>query len=280
MSFVDSPGFNRFITTVIIIAALVVGLETYHPLMERYHNLFSWLNNIILGIFALEVVLRFAATWPNPRHYFQSGWNLFDLAIVISSLIPGAAAYAPAMRLLRLLRVLRLVRAVPELQVILGALIRSIPAMGYVLLLLGLIVYMYAVAGVFLFGKNDPVHFRDLHTSLLTLFGSLTLEGWIDLMNIQFYGCDKVELPFPEQCTAPHPSPLAAVLFFVSFVMLGTMIFLNLLVGIVVNSMDEVRKSHERQKAGELEGDFNQIQDKLAEVQTLLQSFEDRWKPR
>ena len=275
---VESAGFNRFITAVIVFAALLIGLETYQPVMQQYGEFLHLLNNIVLGVFVLEALLRFAATWPNVGRYFRNGWNMFDLAIVVLSLLPMSAAYAPVVRLIRLLRVLRLIRAIPELQVILGALLKSIPSMGYVLLLLMLFLYVYAVAGVFLFGHNDPVHFRDLHTALITLFKTLTGEGWTDFLDAAFYGCQRFELPFPEQCTQPQASPLVAVIYFVSYILLGTMIFLNLIVGIVVNSIDEVRKNQERKQAGELETDFNQIQDKLSEVQELLQTFENKWK--
>ncbi|MDX2008366.1 MAG: ion transporter [Meiothermus sp.] len=276
-SVVESSVFNRFITGVIVFAALLIGLETYQPLMERYVETFHLLNNLVLGVFVLEAALRFAATWPGVGRYFRSGWNIFDLVIIVLSLLPFSAAYAPVVRLIRLLRVLRLVRAVPELQVILGALLRSIPSMGYVLLLLMLFLYVYAVAGVFLFGPNDPVHFRDLHTALLTLFKTLTGEGWTDFLDAAFYGCQRFELPFPEQCTQPQAAPLLAVVYFVSYILLGTMIFLNLIVGIVVNSIDEVRKNQERKKASEQALEFNQIQEKLSEVQQMLQGFEDRW---
>jgi voltage-gated sodium channel len=276
-TFVESPAFNRFVTAVIVLAALLIGLETYTPVVERFGELLRWSNTFILGIFAIEVALRFAATWPQPGRFVRHGWNLFDLSIVLLSLLPGLAAFTPAVRLIRLLRVLRLLRTVPELQVILGALLRSIPAMSYVLLLLLLFLYVYAVIGVSLFGQNDPVHFRDLHTALLTLFKTLTGEGWIDFFDIGFYGCDRIELPFSDQCTQPQATPLVAVLYFTSYIVLGTMIFLNLLVGIVVNSMDEVRKNHERFRADDRARAFNEIQTKLFEVQQLLQRFEDRW---
>ena len=275
---VESAGFNGVITGVIVFTAALIGLETYQPLMERYGSTFELLNNVVLGIFVLEAVLRLLATWPAVGRYFRNGWNLFDLTIVILSLLPGLHMYAPVVRLIRLLRVLRLVRAIPELQVILGALFRSIPSMGYVLLLLLLFVYVYAVAGVFLFGPNDPVHFRDLHTALLTLFKTLTGEGWTNFLDAAFYGCQRFALPFPEACTQPQAMPLVSVVYFVSFILLGTMIFLNLIVGIVVSSIEDVRKEQDQQQTGALEVEFNQIQDKVTELQGLLQTFENKWK--
>ncbi len=276
---VESASFNRLVTSVILFAGLLVGLETYPPLMERYGPTLHLFNNLVLAIFALEVVLRMGALWPRPLHYFRSGWNVFDFLIVVGSLLPGLGAYAPAMRLLRLLRVLRLIRTLPDLQIILGALLRSIPSIGYVLVLMLLLLYVYAVAGVFLFGSNDPFHFGNLHTALLTLFSILTLEGWVDVLRIQYFGCERFELPDPTLCTKPQAQPLLAVGYMVSFVLLGTLIFLNLLVGIVVNSMDEMRKSlHTAQNphASEMEQKLQEAQSKLNEALALLQSLKPK----
>ena len=273
---VESAAFNRLVTAIILFAAVLVGLETYPPLMEHYGPTLHLLNNVVLAIFALEVLLRMGALWPRPLRYFRSGWNVFDFLIVVGSLLPGLGAYAPAMRLLRLLRVLRLIRTLPDLQVILGALLRSIPSIGYVLVLMLLLLYVYAVAGVFLFGANDPFHFGNLHTALLTLFSILTLEGWVDVLRIQYFGCERFELPDPALCTKPQAQPLLAVGYMVSFVLLGTLVFLNLLVGIVVNSMDEMRKSLQEARApapGSLESHLQEVQAKLNEAQELIKAL-------
>jgi voltage-gated sodium channel len=269
---VASAPFNRFVTGVIVFAAVLVGLETYPPLMARYGPALHLLNDLVLAIFALEVLLRMGALWPRPLRYFLDGWNVFDFLIVVGSLLPGLGAYAVAARLLRLLRVLRLIRTLPDLQIILGALLRSIPSIGYVLLLMLLLLYVYAVAGVFLFGANDPFHFGNLHTALLTLFSILTLEGWVDVLRIQYFGCARFELPNPALCTQPQAQPLVAVVYMVSFVLLGTLVFLNLLVGIIVNSMDEMRKSLQERKApsSDLEARLEEVQAKLDEAQELL----------
>ncbi len=273
---VESVQFNRFVTAIILFAAVLVGLETYPALMERYGPTLYMLNNLVLTIFTIEVVLRMGAEWPRPLRYFRNGWNVFDFTIVALSLLPGLGAYALAARLLRLLRVLRLIRTLPDLQIILGALLRSIPSIGYVLVLMLLLLYVYAVAGVFLFGANDPFHFGSLHTALLTLFSILTLEGWVDVLHIQYFGCERFELPDPALCTQPIAQPLVAVGYMVSFVLLGTLVFLNLLVGIVVNSMDEMRKSLQESKSPmptSLERQLLEVQARLSEAQALLESL-------
>ncbi|MCS7058101.1 MAG: ion transporter [Meiothermus sp.] len=268
-SLVDSVPFNRGVTAIILFAAGLVGLETYPGLLEAHGTLLKQLNQLVLILFVLELLLRFGAEWPHPLRFFR-GWNLFDLAIVVLSLLPGLGEYAVAARLLRLLRVLRLIRTLPDLQVILGALLRSIPSIGYVLVLLLLLLYVYAVAGVFLFGSNDPFHFGNLHKALLTLFSILTLEGWVEVFRIQYFGCGRFALPEPELCTAPQAQPLVATAYMLSFVLLGTLIFLNLLVGIVVNSMDEMRKTL-RQPPTESEEVSEAVEERLREALALLQ---------
>ncbi|WP_245958864.1 ion transporter [Meiothermus luteus] len=268
-SLVESAPFNRGVTAAILFAAGLVGLETYPELLEAHGALLKQLNHLVLSLFVVELLLRFAAEWPHPLRFFR-GWNLFDLTIVALSLLPGLGEYAVAARLLRLLRVLRLIRTLPELQVILGALLRSIPSIGYVFVLLLLLLYVYAVAGVFLFGANDPFHFGNLHKALLTLFGILTLEGWVEVFRIQYFGCQEFALPQPELCTAPQAQPLAAAVYMLSFVLLGTLIFLNLLVGIVVNSMDEMRKTLHQPPAGSEEAQAA-IEERLKEALALLQ---------
>ncbi|RDI95055.1 ion transporter [Meiothermus sp. QL-1] len=264
----ESAPFNRVVTALILLAAALVGLETYPELLD--HPALTTLNQLVLGLFALEVLLRFGAEWPRPARFFQNGWNLFDLGIVTLSLLPDLGGYAVAARMLRLLRVLRLIRTLPDLQVILGALLRSIPSIGYVLVLMLLLLYLYAVAGVFLFGRNDPFHFGNLHTALLTLFSILTLEGWVEVFRAQYFGCQRFTLPEPALCTEPQAQPLVATIYMLSFVLLGTLIFLNLLVGIVVNSMDEMRKTLQKQSSTQNNA-IELLEAKLREAQALLE---------
>ncbi|MDM7324683.1 MAG: ion transporter [Thermus sp.] len=241
---VEGGPFQTLSVAVILLAALLVGLETYPGVVQALPWL-PWGNALVLGFFILEAFLRFVATWPRVQRYFGDGWNLFDLVVILASFLPETGAFAPVARVLRLLKVLRLVRFAEELQIILLALVRAVPAMSYVILLLFLHFYVFAAAGVFLFRENDPVHFANLHTALLTLFRVMTLEDWTDVMYTQMYGCDRYGYGFAEGlCTHPRAMPWAAF-YFVVFVLLGTVIFLNLFVGIIVNTMDEMRRRHQ-----------------------------------
>ncbi len=270
----ESPRFNHFITGVILFTAVLVGLETYPQIMQRYGDLLHLFNNVVLWIFTLEVILRILAEGRKPWRYFQNGWNVFDFVIVAAAFLPGISDYVLVVRLLRLLRVLRLLRTVPDLQMIIGALLRALPSMGYVVMLISLLFYVYGVAGVFLFRSNDPVHFGNLQMSLLSLFRVLTLEDWTDIMYTQLYGCALYGYgAFEELCVTPQAMPLISPLFFVTFVLIATMIFLNLFIGIIVNSMDEMRKQREIDKvpaATPVTADLDALEEHISAMQTLL----------
>jgi voltage-gated sodium channel len=163
--------------------------------------------------------------------------------VTVLCVLPLNSNFVQVLRLGRVARSLRLVSALPRLQMIVGALLRSLPSFGWITLLLFTMLYTYSVMGVHLFGANDPEHFGSLWSSLLTMFGVLTLEGWLDLMRDQMNG-----LPKPDGSPG-IASPIAAPVFFVTFIMTGTMIFLNLLVGVIVNSMSELPDG-ERDDAG------------------------------
>ena len=238
--------FQNFIIGVILGAGVLVGLETYPEVMARHGDLLHLLDKVVLGIFVVEILMKMGAQGRRPWRFFHDPWNVFDFVIVAAAFVPEVGPFSMVLRLARLLRVLRLVRAVPRLQILVSALLKSIPSMLYVSILLGLIFYMYAVAATFIFAKNDPVHFGNLQLSLLSLFRAVTLEDWTDLMYTQMYGCLEYGYGHHEHlCTDPRPFPLLAPFFFVSFVLIGTMIVLNLFIGVIVNGMDEARREEE-----------------------------------
>ena len=182
----------------------------------------------------------------NPFNYFKNPWNVFDFTIVVACLLEPfldlGGAFLPVLRLARILRVLRLVTAIPKLQLLVTCLLKSLPSMFYVSILLFLLFYIYGAMAVFLFGENDPIHFRNLQTSILSLFRVVTLEDWTDVMYINMYGSNQYGYTAEDLAKwnpASSGSPLWAALFFVSFVLIGTMIVLNLVIGVIMNSMDE-----------------------------------------
>jgi voltage-gated sodium channel len=242
----DASWFQNFITAVILLAGVVVGIETYPSVVEEHGTVLHFLNEAILWIFVVEVVVKMGAEGKRPWRYFLDPWNVFDFVIVAVCFLPVDAQYVAVLRLARLMRVLKLVRALPKLQILVSALLKSIPSMGYVALLLSLLFYVYSVAAVFLFGPNDPVHFESLPLAMLSLFRVVTGEDWTDIMYIAMYGCANYGYDGMEQlCTQSQSSPVFGALFFVSFMLLGAMVILNLFIGVIMGGMDEAKKETE-----------------------------------
>jgi len=245
-SIVNSKIFQRLILVTILLAGVVVGVQTYKAFAREHAIVLNTLDSLILGIFVIEAVIKILAEGNRPQNYFRNPWNIFDFIIVVACLLGPVinlgADFLPVLRLARILRVLRLVSAIPKLQLLVSCLLRSLPSMFYVSILLFLLFYIYGTMAVFLFAENDPIHFRNLQTSILSLFRVVTLEDWTDVMYINMYGSENYGYSSndlakwtPISCS----SPLGGALFFVSFVLIGTMIVLNLVIGVIMNSMDE-----------------------------------------
>lgn len=223
---VESKAFQSTIIGLILLASALVGVETYGGFAREHHRLLQWLEWFVIGAFALEVVLKLIACGSKPWKYFQDPWNIFDFSIVVVCFLPFGGSYAAILRLVRIARVLRLVTALPKLRVIVGALIKSVPAMGYIAMLMGLHFYVYAVLGTTAFRAVDPANFGSLHITMLTLFKVVTLENWSSLM----------------QPSMNAGFSTLAPLYFITFILMGTMLMLNLVIGVVINSMEEVRQ--------------------------------------
>jgi len=220
---VGHKAFDVSIVVLILINAVILGLETSAMFVAAYGQWLEWGHDIILGLFIAEAALKITAVAPRWRAYFGDGWNLFDFSIIVLSVIPATGQLAMIARLARLLRVLRLISTIPELRLIVETLVRSIPSMGHVLMLMSIIFYIYAVAGYHMFHEHDPTHWRSLGISLLTLFRVVTLEDWTDVMY-----------------TAMEWHPLAWI-YFVSFVICGTFVIINLFIAVVLNNLEEAK---------------------------------------
>jgi voltage-gated sodium channel len=227
---IDSVVFQRFVLGLILVAGVLVGLETNAALMAQIGPWLGAADRLVLALFVVELLVRFGAHGARPWRFFRDPWNLFDFAIVAFCLLPLGAEYSAVLRLARVLRVLRLITALPRLQILVTALLKSIPSMAYVGVLLVVLFYVYAVVGVSLFGKADPAHFGSLGASALALFQVVTLEGWADIMRTQL---------------AAGPGTILTIGYFISFILLGTMITLNLLIGVIVTGMEEARQEME-----------------------------------
>ncbi|MCC5829687.1 MAG: ion transporter [Phycisphaeraceae bacterium] len=293
---VNTKWFDRFILGVILAAAAVVGLETDRDIVARHGDLLYALDAMILGIFVVEALMKMAQHGRHFRRYFDDPWNIFDFTIVAVCLLPLGGPYVAVIRLARVLRTLRLISNIPRLQLLVSALIHSLPSMVYVGMLLGILFYVYAVLGVFLFGANDPGHFGTLPRAMMTLIRIVTLEDWTDVMYIQVFSSELIE---PELAgttdlpVEPRGQPILGAIYCISFVLLGTMIMLNLFIGVIINSMKEAqdeRAAMERKRneaafghisiADELhlmEAQFLKLQEQLIRVRTMAR-VEDKGK--
>lgn len=222
---VDSDRFATAIAAVIVVNAVVLGLETYPDVMDAYGDLLVLLNEICFAVFVVELVLRLASYGRNIRDFFRSGWNVFDLVVIGAVFIPGVREQAQLLRLLRLARIVRLVRYLPDARILILTVIKSIPSLFSVVVLTVLLLFVYGMVGWSLFGTALPESWGTIGRSMLTLFILLTLENFPTYL---------------EQAEAVSPY---AVVFFISYVLLAAFVVFNLLIGIVIGSMERARES-------------------------------------
>ena len=243
--------FTTLMTTVILAAGVSVGLSTDAAIVSRYGPYLTVADGFILFIFVAEVGLKVVAEGLTPWRYFHDPWNSFDFTVVALSvsLAGGSdAGIVTILRLLRLLRVLRLMRAVPELQVIVSALISGLSSMAYITVILAVFYYFFAVVAVTFFGANDPFHFATLHVAALSLFQVTTFDAWYSTMTTTLYGCLAQPGNYPSLCSPDNNNAQFALgaLFFVVVAVVGGLVLLTLFIGVVTMSMEEANADERR----------------------------------
>ena len=214
----DTRWVQNFIVGVIVFNAIVLGMETSKPIMDVAGGLILFLDTLCLTIFVIELAAKLFAQGPA---FFRRGWNIFDFVIVGVSLIPGNGGLS-VLRALRILRVLRVISVVPSLRRVVEGFVTALPGMGSVFLLMGIVFYIGAVMATKLFGQAFPQWFGTLGQSGYTLFQIMTLESW------------SMGIVRPVMEVYPY-----AWAFFVPFIMVTTFAVVNLLVGLIVNSMQD-----------------------------------------
>jgi voltage-gated sodium channel len=250
--------FQWSIIAVIIISALLIGAKT-HDLPENVVTILSILDQAITIFFVIELIIRFIA-YKDKKNFFKSGWNIFDTIIVIGSLIPAGGSGVLLARLLRVFRVLRLVSMVPELRLLINALLKAIPRMGYIALLMFVIFYIYAAIGSIMFSTINSVLWGDVSISMLTLFRVATFEDWTDVMY---------------ETMVVHPM---SWIYFLSFIFLTAFIFLNMMVGTILEVMGKEHEAFIAESHGETgeEGQpasraqIDKLEKELKEIKQLL----------
>jgi len=244
-AFIDRPAFSNAILGVILFNAIILGMETSKPLMDAVGPLLITLDGLCLAIFVGEIV---AKLYVQRGQFFRDGWNLFDFIIVAVALVPAAQGLS-VLRALRILRLLRVVSVAPSLRRVIEGLLNALPGMGSVFLLMALIFYIGAVMASKLFGAAFPTWFGTLGKSGYSLFQIMTLESW------------SMGIVRPVMEVYPY-----AWMFFVPFILLTTFVVLNLVVGLVVNSMQDAHHVEAEAETGNYRDEVLSRLDKLEEM--------------
>ena len=254
--------FELFVISVIIFSALLVGAKTY-TIAEPFNRITVFFDWFITAFFLVEIAIRFLAE-QKKRHFFKDFWNLFDTTIVLFSLIPIENSEAAVIaRLIRVFRVLRMVSFIPELRILLASLIKALPQLGYVMLLMFIIFYIYAAVGSTLFSDINPELWGHIAISMLTLFRVMTFEDWTDVMY--------------ETMTVYDLSWI----YFISFIFFTAFAFLNMVIGIVVNVMEqEHAKVLKEEQAANHEPTLKDLDSKIETLQQQLALLIEKQSPR
>ncbi|MEM0966280.1 MAG: ion transporter [Verrucomicrobiota bacterium] len=247
---VESKRVQRFIIGVILVNALVLGMETSSEAMDRFGVILIVIDKLCLLVFLVEIGVKLAAY---RLHYFRNGWNWFDFLVVAVALVPGAGPWA-VLRSLRILRVLRLLTAVPSLKRVVAAFIHAIPGLSGVILVMSIFFYTMGVLATNLFGDAFPQWFGTLGASLFSLFQIMTLESW------------SMGIVRPVMETFPW-----SWAFFVPFIIVATFTILNLFIGIIVSTMQELSALPDpKLPKTDLKQTLLRMEKDLATVKTIL----------
>jgi len=257
----ESRTIQRLVIAVILVNAVLLGLETVPTINEPYGHILFQLDRLCLLIFVVELTLAIVAM--GPRGFFHEPWRVFDFIVVGIALVPATGAFS-ILRSLRVLRVLRLASASPRMRVVVSALLAAIPGMSSIIALLLLVFYVAAVMSTKLFGADFPDWFGSINASMYTLFQIMTLESW------------SMGIVRPVLEVFPY-----AWLFFVPFIMLATFTMLNLFIAVIVDAMqsqahvaqkEQMREIEElaEEKEQELHRDINSLRGEIRELKGML----------
>lgn len=258
---VESAQFINFIAVLIVINAILLGLETYPTVAIFYGTYIKLFDFLILAIFLIEIAMKL---YIYRGSFFRDGWNIFDFVIVVGSLIPAGGSMT-VLRTLRIFRVLRLMSIIPSMRRVLTALFHAIPGMTSILGIMFIIFYVAAVVATQVFGGHaDPQmqdYFGTMGNSMYTLFQVMTLEGWPDIAK-------------PTIALFPW-----AWVYFVLFIVITSFAILNLFVGIIVDAMDIIHDFENEDKGvkelvqnevGAVHQEIDQLRGDLTEIKKLL----------
>ncbi|MET0067482.1 MAG: ion transporter [Candidatus Thiodiazotropha sp.] len=253
--------FETFVILVIVISALMIGAKTY-PIPEAAAHILRFMDVGITLFFLAEIIIRILAE-ASLKRFFSKAWNIFDFIIVVASLVPVDDSEAALLgRLLRVFRVLRLVSIIPELRILLNAFVTAIPRMGYVSLLMFIIFYIYAAMGSMFFSAINPELWGNITISMLTLFRVATFEDWTDVMY-------ETMTVFPLSWS-----------FYLSFIFIVAFVFLNMMIGIVLETLQQEHEEFSRESGEGEAGEVHRIdlrteamEQRLTRIESMLEKL-------
>lgn len=239
---------QNVVIALILINAVLLGMETSPRIMASWGKLITTLDHAILTVFVVEIAsLLFARSW----RFFKDPWSVFDFVVVGIALIPASGPFA-VLRSLRVLRVLRLISKIPSIRKVVGALLGALPGMASVFALVMILFYVNAVIATKLFGQDFPELFGNLGLTFFTLFQVMTLEAW----------AGGVARPIME--VYPY-----AWIFFILFILTATFTVLNLFVAVIVNSLNAIHGQEESSKGNDMQTMRNELELMRREVSEL-----------
>lgn len=244
---VENPKFQKTIIWLIVINAVILGMETSQTIMEQAGTWLRLADMLILKIFIIEILLKFYAYRVK---FFYNPWNWFDSAIIAIALMPAGGAYS-ALRALRILRVLRLISTVPSMRRVIEGLLKAVPGIGSVATIMLLFFYIFSVIGTHLYGAAFPDWFGTLGKTMFTLFQIMTLESW------------SMGIVRPVMDEFPH-----AWVFFTLYILTTTFTMLNLFIAVIVNAMHSGADAEAEKSRDEIKDEI------LAEIRTLRTEVE------
>jgi len=261
---VANKAFDLVITAVILLQAGALAFEAT-PEMHSFSregelaeaSIFSTIHTLVVVVFVIEAALRLTAYYPRPQNYFKDGWNCFDFAIIVLSLMPITGGFSTIARLIRLLRITRLITKSTELRAIVTTLVRSIPSIFNILILLSILFFIYAIVGYHLFRNVDPQHWSSFPIAATTLFQIITLEGWVDVMEPIILNLGPIYW-----------------IYFASFILIGTFIVINLFISVIVRKSEEAYQQVQRESQIPLTQ--QEIMEEIREIHRILHEIEER----
>ncbi|MFB0629592.1 ion transporter [Streptomyces sp. AB3(2024)] len=257
----EDPSFGMAVFAVILLNAGLMGAETYSGLADAHRQVLQLAETGCLTLFTLEMLLRLGAYADRPKAFFRDPWNIFDLLIVASAFLPFLRENTTVLRLLRLARVLRTARFLPHLRILLLAVGRSLPGTASFLFVGALVLYVYAMVGWVCFAQSDPGHYGSIGRAMLTLFLLTTLDGLTDAVR------------------AGLEISRFSIVYYASYALLASFVLVNVLIGVVLNSLDEAREMEEaearaRERTANGTDPADEVRDRIVAARLALDDLE------